>query len=91
MNEQTLLVVDDEAAIRDMLATSLELAGFRVLLAENAMQALVQIADHGPDLVLLDWMLPGTSGIELARRLKREPATAELPVIMITALSDEDN
>ena len=48
MNEQTLLVVDDEAAIRDMLATSLELAGFRVLLAEDAMQALVQIADHAP-------------------------------------------
>lgn len=91
MNEQTLLVVDDEAAIRDMLANSLELAGFRVLLAENAMQALVLIADHAPDLVLLDWMLPGTSGIELARRLKREAATAELPVIMLTARSDEDN
>ncbi|HAJ43220.1 MAG TPA: DNA-binding response regulator, partial [Alcanivorax sp.] len=58
---------------------------------DNAQRAHEYIVDERPDLVLLDWMLPSVSGIELARRLKREDATAEVPIIMLTAKSEEDN
>jgi len=91
MTDITLLIVDDEADIREMLAMSLEMAGYECLQAENAQQAHAMIIDNRPDLVLLDWMMPGTSGIELARRLKREELTKDLPIIMLTAKSDEDN
>ena len=91
MSETTLLIVDDEADIRDMLAMSLEMAGYRCLQAENAQQAHSIIIDDRPDLVLLDWMMPGTTGLELARRLKRDELTADLPIIMVTAKVDEDN
>ena len=89
--ESTILIVDDEAAIRDMVGITLDLAGFTSLSAANAHDAHVSIIDHKPDLVLLDWMLPGGSGIELLRRLKKEEATASLPVIMLTAKAHEDN
>ncbi|NQY84532.1 MAG: phosphate regulon transcriptional regulator PhoB [Alcanivorax sp.] len=85
------LIVDDEPAIREMVAVALELADFDVLEADNAQRAHEYIVDERPDLVLLDWMLPSVSGIELARRLKREDATAEVPIIMLTAKSEEDN
>ncbi|MGL6249586.1 MAG: phosphate regulon transcriptional regulator PhoB [Billgrantia desiderata] len=85
------MIVDDEAPIREMIAVALEMADYRVLEAANAQSAHSMIVDNQPDLLLLDWMMPGTSGIELARRLKREEATRELPIIMLTAKSEEDN
>ncbi|GEN23754.1 phosphate regulon transcriptional regulator PhoB [Halomonas cupida] len=91
MTAKTVLIVDDEAPIREMIAVALEMADYRVLEADNAQSAHAIIVDHQPDLVLLDWMMPGTSGIELARRLKREETTAELPIIMLTAKGEEDN
>jgi two-component system phosphate regulon response regulator PhoB len=91
MNAKTVLLVEDEAPIRDMIAVALERADYRVLEADNVQDAHAMVVDHCPDLVLLDWMLPGASGIELARRLKRDTATAELPIIMLTAKSEEDN
>ena len=91
MQDKTILIVDDETAIRDMVSIALELAGFTCLKAENAQQAHALIIDESPDLVLLDWMMPGTSGIELLRRLRRDELTAKLPVIMLTAKATEDN
>jgi two-component system phosphate regulon response regulator PhoB len=91
MAQEKILIVDDEAAIREMIATTLELADFRVLEADNAQQAHQRVVDERPDLILLDWMMPGTSGIELTRRLKRDESTAEIPIIMLTARSEEDN
>ncbi|NQV70729.1 MAG: phosphate regulon transcriptional regulator PhoB [Pseudohongiella sp.] len=91
MQEPTILVVDDEAAIRDMVSISLDLAGFKIISAENTQEAYVSIIDNKPDLVLLDWMLPGGSGMELARRLRRDEATANTPIIMLTAKTTEDN
>ncbi|OFE11642.1 phosphate regulon transcriptional regulatory protein PhoB [Pseudohongiella acticola] len=90
-NEQTILIVDDEAAIRDMIGIALDTAGYSSMVAETALEAHVNIVDKRPDLVLLDWMLPGGSGIELARRLKREELTADIPIIMLTAKTSEDN
>lgn len=89
--KQTVLIVDDEASIRDMIAIALEMADFNVLEAENAQQALPLAVDERPDLILLDWMMPGVSGVELARRLKREETTKETPIILLTAKGEEDN
>ena len=91
MTAKTVLIVDDEAPIREMIAVALEMADYRVLEADNAQDAHAMVVDHQPDLLLLDWMMPGTSGIELARRLKREETTAEMPIIMLTAKGEEDN
>ncbi|MGC3874456.1 phosphate regulon transcriptional regulator PhoB [Halomonas sp. GXIMD04776] len=91
MTAKTILIVDDEAAIREMIAVALEMADYRVLEANNAQEAHALIVDEQPDLLLLDWMMPGTSGIEFARRLKREEVTSELPIILLTAKSEEDN
>jgi len=91
MSERSVLVVDDEFAIRDMLRMALEIVDFRCLEADNIQDAHALIVDQRPDIVLLDWMLPGGSGIELLRRLKRDEATREMPVIMLTAKTTEDN
>lgn len=91
MNQKTILIVDDEAPIRDMLRVALEMAEYHVIEAEDAKQAHAIIVDAQPDLVLLDWMMPGTSGIELARRLKRDDLTQQVPIIMLTAKGEEDN
>jgi len=91
MAESTVLIVDDESAIRDMVTVALEVAGYRCLQAENARDAHALIIDEKPDLVLLDWMMPETSGLELLRRLRRDELTADLPVIMLTAKAEEDN
>lgn len=91
MTQQTVLIVDDEDAIRDMVATALDAAGFDCLQASNAQEAHAAIINHNPDLVLLDWMMPGTSGLELIRRLKRNELTAKVPVIMLTAKVEEDS
>lgn len=91
MSTHTVLIVDDEFAIRDMLRMALELADFRCIEAEDIQSAYQLIVDERPALVLLDWMLPGGSGLELIRRLKREDRTREMPVIMLTAKTAEDN
>ena len=86
-----ILIVDDEAPIREMLVMALEMADYECLQAGDAQTAHSLVVDCNPDLILLDWMMPGISGIELARRLKRDAATAEIPIIMLTARSEEDN
>ena len=86
---RSILIVDDEAPIREMIAVALEMAGYDCMEAENSQQAHAVIVDRKPDLILLDWMLPGTSGIELARRLKRDELTGDIPIIMLTAKGDE--
>lgn len=91
MSDRTVLVVDDEFAIRDMLRMALEIVDYRCLEADNIQDAHALIVDKRPDIVLLDWMLPGGSGLELLRRLKRDDGTRELPVIMLTAKTAEDN
>jgi len=91
MNEPTVLVVDDEDAIRDMLRMALEMAEFRCIEADNIHDAYTLVVDERPDIVLLDWMLPGGSGLEMLRRLKRGETTREVPVIMLTAKTAEDN
>ncbi|WP_185267919.1 phosphate regulon transcriptional regulator PhoB [Halopseudomonas xiamenensis] len=91
MADKTILIVDDEAPIREMIAVALEMAGYHCLEAENTQQAHASIIDAKPDLILLDWMLPGTTGIELARRLKRDDLTSDIPIIMLTAKGEEDN
>jgi len=90
-SKQMILVVDDEAAIRDMVQLALELAGFRCLQAANAREAHGAILDARPDLILLDWMMPETSGYELLRRLRKDEITARIPVIMLTAKAEEGN
>lgn len=87
----SILIVDDEQPIREMIAVALEMAGYHTLEASNARDAHALIVDQQPILVLLDWMMPGTSGIELARRLRKDPATQDIPLIMLTAKADEDN
>ncbi|WP_086929543.1 phosphate regulon transcriptional regulator PhoB [Agarilytica rhodophyticola] len=91
MPDKRILVVDDESPIRDMLRVALEMAEYHVLEAGDAQEAHSLIIDKKPDLILLDWMLPGTSGIELARRLKRNEVTQDIPIIMLTAKGEEDN
>ena len=91
MTGKTVLIVDDEAPIREMIAVALEMADYHCLEACDAKEAHSLIIDHSPDLILLDWMLPGTSGIELARRLKKDEGTSEIPIIMLTAKTEEDN
>ena len=88
---KTILIVDDEAPIREMLRMALEVAGYQCLEAGDVQQAHASVVDQQPDLILLDWMLPGSSGLELIRRLKRSESTAQLPVILLTAKAEEDN
>jgi two-component system, OmpR family, phosphate regulon response regulator PhoB len=84
-----VLVVEDEAALQQVLAYNLERAGFAVEQAFDADEALTLIAERTPDLIVLDWMLPYMSGLELCRQLRRKAATANLPVIMLTARTEE--
>jgi len=84
-----ILVVEDEAALVTLLRYNLERASFEVGEALDGEEALTIIAERIPDLVLLDWMLPGISGIEICRQLRRNPATCNLPIIMLTARSEE--
>ncbi|MFO1493909.1 MAG: phosphate regulon transcriptional regulator PhoB [Lysobacterales bacterium] len=89
--EQRVLVVEDETAIRDMIAFALKRASLVPMLAEDSRGAHHLIAERLPDLILLDWMLPGASGLEFARRLKRDELTKEIPIIMLTARGEEDD
>ena len=89
MMKQRILVVEDEAPIRQMIAFNLTRAGFTVDEVEDSASARVQIADTRPDLVLIDWMLPDFSGLELTRLLRRDEACKDLPIIMLTAKAEE--
>ena len=86
-----ILVVEDDQAIREMLRFVLQQKHFDILEAENAEQALRLIHDRSPSLILLDWMLPGMSGVDLARKLKEAQETSNLPIIMITAKGEEED
>ncbi len=85
----TILVVEDEPAIQELVACNLELAGHHTLRAESAEQALQIVREQLPDLIVLDWMLPGINGIEFARRLRGDKRTRAVPVIMLTARAEE--
>lgn len=85
----SILVVEDEAALLTLLRYNLEKQGFQVEEATDGQEALLRIAENKPDLVLLDWMLPSLSGIEVCRQIRRRPATRDLPVIMVTARTED--
>src|SRR3546814_6864987 len=85
-----ILIVDDDPAIREMVAFALRKGEYEPAHAGDAREAQESIANRVPDLILLDWMLPGTSGIELARRWRREEPTREIPIIMLTARGEEN-
>ena len=89
MTGKQILIVEDEKPIRDMIAFGLRRAGFDVREAEDCATARASIADARPDLLLIDWMLPDQSGLELTRFLKRNKETQDLPVIMLTARAEE--
>jgi two-component system phosphate regulon response regulator PhoB len=86
-----VLVIDDEAAIRDMIAFALTKADMEVRGAADAHQALVSISEHRPDIILMDWMMPGVSGLDLTRRLRHDAFTEDIPIIMLTARVTEDD
>jgi two-component system, OmpR family, phosphate regulon response regulator PhoB len=87
--QKCILIVEDEPAIREMVAFALRKAGMDPVHAADARAAQGMIAERVPDLILLDWMLPGTSGPELARRLRKEDLTRGVPIIMLTARGEE--
>ncbi len=86
-----ILVVEDEPAVREMIRFVLAQADYEISEAGDAQQAREHLAKAPPDLVLMDWMLPGTSGVELTRELKQDPLTRDIPVIMLTARGEEDD
>jgi two-component system phosphate regulon response regulator PhoB len=90
-NQKRILIVDDEPAIREMVAFALRKADYLPVLAGDGREAQASVADRIPDLILLDWMLPGTSGLELARRWRRDALTREVPIIMLTARGEEND
>jgi two-component system phosphate regulon response regulator PhoB len=91
MNHQHILIVEDESAISDMIGFTVERAGFSWSSAIDTKEAAVKIANRLPDLILLDWMLPGVSGIDYAKRLRKEEFTSEIPIIMLTARGEESD
>ena len=88
-DQPSVLVVEDELAQREVLAYNLEADGFRVLRAENGEEALLVVDEDMPDIIILDWMMPNLSGIEVCRRLKTRTETRNIPVIMLSARSEE--
>ncbi len=91
MTTQRILVVEDEAPIRQMIVFNLSRAGYEVDEVADFLSARTQIADAQPDLVLIDWMLPDSSGLELTRLLRRDKACKDLPIIMLTARAEESD
>ena len=91
MAKPTILIVEDEAPLLTLLRYNLEKQGFRVEEATDGQEALLRVAENKPDLVLLDWMLPTLSGIEVCRQIRRRPATRDLPVIMVTARTEDQD
>ncbi len=86
-----VLVVEDEGAQREVLHYNLDAEGFRVVMAANGDEALLLVAEEQPDVIVLDWMLPNVSGIEVCRRIKADPQSRTIPIIMLSARSDEDD
>lgn len=89
--QKRILIVDDEPAIRDMVAFALRKGEFEPMHAGDAREAQSAIVDRVPDLILLDWMLPGTSGLDLARRWRKDVLTRDIPIIMLTARGEEND
>ncbi len=89
--QKRILIVDDDPAIRDMVAFALRKGEYDPVHAGDALEAQTAIADRVPDMILLDWMLPGTSGLELARRWRKEVLTRDVPIIMLTARGEEND
>jgi two-component system phosphate regulon response regulator PhoB len=89
--QKRILIVDDEPAIRDMVAFALRKGDYEPVHAGDAREAQSAIADRVPDLILLDWMLPGISGLDLARRWRRDDLTRDVPIIMLTARGEEND
>ena len=87
----TIMVVEDEPAIQDLIQINLEMGGYRVLVHGSGEEALKSIQHELPDLALLDWMLPGISGIELAKKLRGDSRTKSLPIILLTAKGAEED
>ncbi|AXT26064.1 phosphate regulon transcriptional regulatory protein PhoB [Ruegeria sp. AD91A] len=88
-DQPTVLVVEDEMAQREVLAYNLEAEGFRVSKAANGDEAMLLVDEDSPDIIVLDWMMPNLSGIEVCRRLKSRPDTRSIPIIMLSARSEE--
>ena len=91
MQDKLVLIVEDEPSIREMLRFALERGQFRVMEAGDVPSARLKLAEAQPDLILMDWMLPGVSGVELARELKASPTTKDIPIIMVTARTEEED
>ncbi|MEM8979737.1 MAG: phosphate regulon transcriptional regulator PhoB [Pseudomonadota bacterium] len=89
VDQPCVLVVEDEAAQREVLSYNLEAEGFKVARADNGEEAMLLVDEVSPDVILLDWMLPNVSGIEVCRRLKARPDTRQTPIIMLSARSEE--
>jgi two-component system, OmpR family, phosphate regulon response regulator PhoB len=87
----SILIVEDESPVREMLRFALSDEGYTILEAADASEAFVLLKDKRPDLILLDWMLPGMSGMDFARRLRRDPSIRGIPVIFLTARAEEDD
>jgi len=90
MTTETILVVDDEPAVRSMISFALRQEGFAIREACNATEALAEIVAHPPQVILLDWMMPGLSGLDLTHRLKRRPETRDIPIILVSAKGEEE-
>ncbi|MEP7705070.1 phosphate regulon transcriptional regulator PhoB [Paraglaciecola sp. 25GB23A] len=86
-----ILLVEDEAPIREMLKFVLEQSGYETIEAEDYNVALERVVEPYPDLILLDWMLPGGSGVQLAKKLKQHEYTRDIPIIMLTARGEEED
>src|SRR5690606_10062290 len=91
MKTPTLLIIEDEEDIRELIAHGLSKTPFSLLNASNGREGFVLAVDHHPDLIVLDWMMPEVNGIETLRRLRRDPRTAHMPVIMLSAKAEVDN
>jgi len=89
--QPNVLIVEDEPPLVELLSYNLEKAGFRPQIARDGEEAILAVEEGKPDLVLLDWMLPYVSGIEICRRIRRNPETRDLPIIILTARGEEDD
>jgi two-component system phosphate regulon response regulator PhoB len=91
MSSKQILIVEDEAAIREMVGFAMRRAGYDLSEAATGHEAQTQVTEKMPDIILMDWMLPDVSGVELIRRFKRDEITKAIPIIMLTARSSEDD
>ena len=89
MSQPHVMIVEDEPSQREVLSYNLAAEGYRITSAENGEEALLMIAEDRPDVIVLDWMLPSVSGLEVCRQLKIRPETREVPIIMLSARSEE--